>query len=397
MRSKAAFLSSLDRTGLVGFRARKNFFIALGVAGCLAIGALGSTLASNISLNDGAVVEFGQGVVQATACDSAITLTPTATFVNGTPGDFMLTGITFSDLDTTDQSSNSQGCAGKFFELNIYQQNGDLVSPTISFAVRASGTLISEDGDITTENSSSETSTAVLTLETPTASARDVYRITFQSMKQDRCYGASENSNGLTEQTPAPSGYWLAQNCPAYESGFYWIQSDAMPNALEMYVDMTEEGGGYDFYFITDGPLATRVTDINGGTALGLDLVMPRSKYHWRAMKNVVANHRPSGNFLDYFANAYGIYRDSEGSMGGNYTSTIMNSDNAPDWKVKDGGRWWLRDTVTSEPNGDYVLNAFLSAVNISESWNLEDFEFNDMGDAFPTFYRYLVSTNAKP
>ena len=44
-----------------------------------AIAVFGSTLAASITLNSGSV-EFGQGVSQTTACDSDITVAPTATF-----------------------------------------------------------------------------------------------------------------------------------------------------------------------------------------------------------------------------------------------------------------------------------------------------------------------------
>jgi hypothetical protein len=64
-------------------------------------------------------------------------------------------------------------------------------------------------------------------------------------------------------------------------------------------------------------------------------------------------------------------------------------------WRVKDGGRWWLRDTLYSEPNGDYTLNGLLSG-GMNENWNLQDFNFNDQG-AYATGNFYLVSTNAKP
>jgi hypothetical protein len=42
---------------------------------------LGSTFATNISMNTGRV-EFGQGVTQSLACDSSVTITPYATFAN---------------------------------------------------------------------------------------------------------------------------------------------------------------------------------------------------------------------------------------------------------------------------------------------------------------------------
>ena len=171
-----------------------------------------------------------------------------------------------------------------------------------------------------------------------------------------------------------------------------------MPNPLRMYVDMTEEGGGYDFYFITAGPSVSYVTDTNGGTPLGLDLVMPRSKYHWRAMQNAVKNARPSGSFNNYFATSYGIYRNTA-AHGTSFTSRVMNSSDPVAglaWRVKDGGRWWLRDTTYGEPNGDYTLNAFLGG-GMYESWNLQDLNFNDLNAGYATGNYYLVSTNAKP
>ena len=69
----------------------------------LVTGALvfGSTLAANISLNSGAPVEFGQGVVQATSCDHEVTVTPNSKFVNGQPGEFKFSSITLSNLDST--------------------------------------------------------------------------------------------------------------------------------------------------------------------------------------------------------------------------------------------------------------------------------------------------------
>ena len=60
--------------------------------------------------------------------------------------------------------------------------------------------------------------------------------------------------DGTSSSTPARSGLELAKTYPLLSSGYYWIQSEKMPNPLQMYVDMTEDGGGYDFYAITAGP-----------------------------------------------------------------------------------------------------------------------------------------------
>jgi hypothetical protein len=207
--------------------------------------------------------------------------------------------------------------------------------------------------------------------------------------------------DGSSPSAAAPSGNYLAQNFPGVlTSGYYWIQSPLMPAPLRMYVDLTQEGGGYDFFPITGGIAFSDVNATHSGTPLGLDLVMPRSKQHWIAMRNFVSNVLGSGD-LTYFANVPGIYR-STGS--GSYVSFIMRNptsygSGAPDWRVKDGGRWWLRDTTYSEPNGDYTLNGFLGDMargGFGTGYAGGDLLFND-GGTYTTGPNYLVSTNAKP
>ena len=367
------------------------------IGALVSIVALGSTLAANINLNDSTPVEFGQGIAQTTSCDSEILITPISSFINDSYNDFKFTGLSLSEVDTTDQTNGSEGCAGKLFTIKTYNGNGDQLSPIYTIAVDSSGDFRSEDGEISTGIGDDTSDYATLNFTSPTISAEDIYRITIESSTIESCYGATNGNDGMTAETAAESGYSLSRDCPDYESGWYWIKSNSMPNALQMYVDMTEEGGGYDFYFITGGPSVSYVTEENGGTALGLDLVMPRSKYHWRAMQNAVSTQRPTGEFWQYFGTSYGIYRATD-DFGGNFTSDSMNSadsNNNRAWRVKDGGRWWLRDTPYSEPNGDYALNGFLSG-GISTGWNLEDLLFNDAG-AYGTGDFYLVSTNAKP
>ena len=221
----------------------------------------------------------------------------------------------------------------------------------------------------------------------------------------------ANTNDGSTAAKFATSGFQLHKDYPEYGSGWYWIKSESMPNALEMYVDMTEDDGGYDFYFITKGPSVSSVTETNGGTALGLDLVMPRSKNHWKAMSKTVLqaiseNKAGGASYESYFQTAYGIYRSNNVVNGtGNYTSKIMRhssyggSINAADWKVKDGGRWWLRDNIFSEPNGDYINNALL-ALNIWSTFPNPylntDLIFNDGSSSYSTGLFYLVSTNVK-
>ena len=377
---------------------QKRINVAIGV---LALGGslfLGTTLAADINLNGDSNVEFGQGVVATTTCDNSIIVTPISTFVNATgAGEHKFSGLSLSDVDTTDDANDSQGCSEKLFTIKAYKSNGDQLSPIYTIAVQSSGEFVSEEGAASTGIGNSSTDYSTLSFTSATIAADDVFRITIESSETPNCYGERGNINGLTPLTAAASGYQLSECFPLYESGWFWIKSASMPNPLEMYVDMTEEGGGYDFYFITSGPSVSYITDDNGGTPLGLDLVMPRSKYHWRAMQNAVKNVRPSGTFDNYFATSYGIYRNTE-AYGGDFRNAIMRSTDligGAAWRVKDGGRWWLRDTLYSEPNGDYSLNGLLSG-GMYANWNLQDFQINDAG-AYGTYNYYLVSTNAKP
>lgn len=212
---------------------------------------------------------------------------------------------------------------------------------------------------------------------------------------------------GKTADSPAQSGYHLKLVNPNFSSGYYWIKNGSMPNAIQMYVDMTYDGGGYDFYaFQGNGTsIGSYNSTTHSGYALGLDLVYPRSKLHWYAISNYVRNVLGSST-NDYFTTVGPVHRTtttSAGSRGGNYTSDIMRDPNSystgtPDWRVPDGGRWWLRDTAFSEPNGDYTAYNFLGGYTFPNPYNGEDLGFNDViGQTYVTGTYYLVSTNSKP
>ena len=194
---------------------------------------------------------------------------------------------------------------------------------------------------------------------------------------------------------PAPSGLALAMSYPTLTSGYYWIKSASMPNALNMYVDMSNEGGGFDYYVITGGTSVAYSTDTHSGIVLGLDLVYPRSRDHWKSMYEFVTNVLGS-SYGTYIRTTGAVYR--VGGIG-NYTSYAMRDPNsyesgAPDWRVTDGGRWFIRDSPYSEPNGNYTNYGFLGLQSMFADGTITGF---DDGGAFSTGTSYLVSTNAKP
>lgn len=197
---------------------------------------------------------------------------------------------------------------------------------------------------------------------------------------------------------PAPSGLALKLNYPDLTSGYYYIKSAAMPNPLLMYVDMTNDGGGFDYYRITGGTSINFITQTHSGTALGLDIVYPRSQGHWKSMYEFAVNVLGI-SLTSALAVCGAVTRNTQLNGSGNYTNKIMRDPNnyltgALDWKVPDGGRWWLRDLVYGEPNGDYNYDGFLAFFGVSPDGS--NLTLND-GGAAATGTNYLVSTNAKP
>lgn len=226
-------------------------------------------------------------------------------------------------------------------------------------------------------------------------------------------YGAKYNiGDGSSSSNPARSGWDLKLNYPSKTSGTYWIKSESMPNALQMYVNMDSDcdGGGYDFYtFSGNGTATSYANQTNSGAALGLDLIYPRSQGHFRAIYRYIVN--VLGASLSTYLQTVGkVYETSitvatgayPGYLNGNYTSYIMRdpryySTGAPDWRVPDGGRWWLRDSTFSEPNGDQYAYGFLGLYGAGYALNSDGSltGFND-GGAYSTGTSYLVSTNLK-
>jgi hypothetical protein len=133
--------------------------VMLGLAGIAAVALLGSTLAANISLNGGTGVEFGQGVALTTACDSSITTTPTATFVNASGGGaFNFSTAAFSNV--------SSDCWGKTFTLKAY---GDTSATPLVLATNGASTYSQATFTFTTAS----TTSPGITTASWTASATD--------------------------------------------------------------------------------------------------------------------------------------------------------------------------------------------------------------------------------
>ena len=210
----------------------------------------------------------------------------------------------------------------------------------------------------------------------------------------------SAKLDGSSPDKASTSGLQLVTDNPGISSGLYWIKSAQMPNALQMYVDTTYDGGGYDFYATKgSGPSVSYVTDNHAGVSLGLGLWEGRSRNCWLAATYAV-QALDSGNFASYWEGVGHVYKPNG---GGNYTGCIMRSsyyggNNCNEWRVATGNRWWIRDSTHSEPNGDYSGNGFQRIYGGSRpsvgsvSTNMG---YND-GWAYSIGNYYLLSTNAK-
>jgi hypothetical protein len=140
-----------------------------------------STLASNISLNSGGAVEFGQGIAIAAACSGAdvLTVTPNSEFRNTSGGgDHYLKTITVSGIPS--------GCIGADFNISTFDSVTSTALPmfntnkTVATIYDNAGTFqIGTGGAGATITSGSGTFT--ITFTTPVALAKNISRLTLQS------------------------------------------------------------------------------------------------------------------------------------------------------------------------------------------------------------------------
>jgi hypothetical protein len=157
-------------------RKNRSLGLVLAVAFTAGITALGSTLASSVTVSSGAIT-FGQGVAQATACDSAITLTPAASFTNASgAGSFKLGSIAVTDLDAT-------ACNGKTFVIKAWGDTGSAL--TLFGSATAITSVVNATKSSSTTTSGSTVSSGALTaitytITTPTLDAGDIYKLTIE-------------------------------------------------------------------------------------------------------------------------------------------------------------------------------------------------------------------------
>jgi hypothetical protein len=126
-------------------------------------------------------------------------------------------------------------------------------------------------------------------------------------------------------------------------SGSYTIKPSN--TVVDVYCDMTTDGGGYDFYEVSAGLNTCAKTNPNSCPD-GMDIWVARTKNHWESALSFAADTS--------YLSITGISKPSGGCGG--CTSYAMNSGVSEQsaWEAIDGGSWWIRNTTYIEPSGDY-------------------------------------------
>ena len=155
-------------------------FLTTGVVIIGSIFFFQSTLAGNISLNSGRGIEFGQGVSQTVACsgETALTLTPRSSFINGSPGAHYLQSVTVSNIPTS--------CYGVDFTISAYNDSSSTplalfeTSTTSAVIYNNAGTFSRGIGS-TGMTVASSTGAFTATFTAPVAQSSNVFKLTIQS------------------------------------------------------------------------------------------------------------------------------------------------------------------------------------------------------------------------
>jgi hypothetical protein len=166
------------------------------VGGAFLFAAIGSTFAANITINTTDSLEYGQGLTQAVACESSISVTPVNRFINAAGGGaFYLETITVTDTETVSNSTGLSKCIGKSIKVSVFgntgaaQTYGSVTSCTVPVtAYSASGSGYTHGITSVGLSCSGLQATpvnggfALSTTATPDLSAGNVYKIAIESL-----------------------------------------------------------------------------------------------------------------------------------------------------------------------------------------------------------------------
>jgi hypothetical protein len=132
----------------------RNLKIFLGIGALIAVPAIGTTLAANITVNGGSV-QFGQGISQAVACDPLVTITPSSAFTNADDSVTATSSFKLSQIALSAVDNSSGGCLNKTFTIRAYSNTAASAAQTITTGTDGTKLQFSYTGsvwDTTTAN-----------------------------------------------------------------------------------------------------------------------------------------------------------------------------------------------------------------------------------------------------
>lgn len=297
--------------------------------------AIQTTLAGNISLNNGSRIEFGQGSLRTASCsgETFLVITPHATFTNAhSSGSYKFNSVTVSEIPDS--------CFGVDFLIKAYS---DSDFTPLSLFNTDSTTAVIYDNSGTFEVGTGGTGTSItsgsgsftITFDTPTALSSTVFKLTIQSGKHTpapvpppRIYSVGEIGPGggkvfYATLTPFSCGEELELMCTTLEAApFNWNSTQDIATA-----------------WCSSG--ASRNTTVLGG-------IHPTNSVIGVGLKNTIAI---AASCTGGAANIARDYR------GGGFD----------DWHLPDLGEWLKMDAA------DSTLGVLNNYYNLSDEADLND------------------------
>lgn len=236
--------------------------VALAIGGAFFIQ---TTLAADISISTGTPVEFGQGVLQATACSGAsqISVTPNVEFINvANSGSFKFKSITVSGIPTN--------CYGSDFTLNAYGETSSaklvLFNTTSTDIVIHNNAGTFEPGiGATGLTISGSSGSFTVSFDSPVALTSAVYKVTIQSGPHTLITCALGGSCSVDDIGPG-GGTIYYYNASGFSCGASYSGTGSPVGGLCHYLEVapnTWSGGSTDGTYAWAIP-ANAYTDVAG-------------------------------------------------------------------------------------------------------------------------------------